>query len=131
VAAIVRDHHRINVPGGSSILFPHDVLEIVGDDQNIEQFSQRMHNEVEKISQDEGELMQLLCIEVGAGTEMEGVFIKHSGIRDAYHCLVVGVEDKQGNIRVARAEHQITCGDKLWIAGNHEELAKLKKILVP
>ena len=131
VAAIVRDHHRINVPGGSSILFPHDVLEVVGDDQNIEQFSQRMHSEVEKISQDEGELMQLLCIEVGEETEMEGVFIKHSGIRDVYHCMVVGVEDKQGNIRVARAEHQIACGDKLWLAGNHEELAKLKKILVP
>lgn len=131
VAAIVRDHHRINVPGGSSILFPHDVLEVVGDDQNIEQFSQRMHSEVEKISQDEGELMQLLCIEVGEETEMEGVFIKHSGIRDVYHCMVVGVEDKQGNIRVARAEHQIACGDKLWVAGNHEELAKLKKILVP
>ena len=46
VAAIVRDHHRINVPGGGSMLFPHDVLEVVGDDQSIEQFSQRMNSEV-------------------------------------------------------------------------------------
>lgn len=129
VAAIVRDHHRINVPGGSSILFPHDVLEVVGDDQSVEMLSQRMNSEVEKVSQDEGELMQLVCIQVGEGTKLEGVFIKDSGIRDEYHCMVVGVEDQQGNMRVARAEHQITCGDKLWLAGNHDELVRLKKVL--
>ncbi len=129
IAAIVRDHHRINVPGGASILFPHDVLEVVGDDQSVELFSQRMNSEVEKVSQDEGELMQVICIEVGRETAMEGVFIKHSGIRDTYHCMVVGVEDQKGNIHVARAEHQISCGDKLWLAGNHDELIRLKKVL--
>lgn len=129
VAAIVRDHHRLNVPGGSTMLFPHDILEVVGDDQSIEEFSQRMNSEVERVNQDEGELMQLICIEVGEGSPLCGVLIKDSGIRNEHHCMVVGVEDRRGNMRVAGADHEITSGNKLWVAGNHEQLAKLKKIL--
>lgn len=129
VAAIVRDHHRLNVPGGSTMLFPHDILEVVGDDQSIEEFSQRMNSEVERVNQDEGELMQLICIEVGEGSPLCGVLIKDSGIRNEHHCMVVGVEDRRGNMRVAGADHEITNGNKLWVAGNHEQLAKLKKIL--
>ena len=129
VAAIVRDHHRLNVPGGSTMLFPHDILEVVGDDQSIEEFSQRMNSEVERVNQDEGELMQLICIEVGEGSPLCGVLIKDSGIRNEHHCMVVGVEDRRGNMRVAGADHEIASGNKLWVAGNHEQLAKLKKIL--
>lgn len=129
VAAIVRDHHRLNVPGGSVMLFPHDVLEVVGDDQSVEQLSQRMMSEVERMSQDEGELMQLQCIVVGENTSLEGVLIKDSGIRDRYHCMVMGVEDHRGNMRVAGADHQIKQGDRLWLVGNYEELSRLRKDL--
>ena len=111
------------------MLFPHDILEVVGDDQSIEEFSQRMNSEVERVNQDEGELMQLICIEVGEGSPLCGVLIKDSGIRNEHHCMVVGVEDRRGNMRVASADHEITSGNKLWVAGNHEQLAKLKKIL--
>ncbi len=129
VAAIVRDHHRINVPGGGSMLFPHDVLEVVGDDQSIEQFSQRMNSEVATAVQDDSSMLQLICIEVGKDSALEGVLIKDSGIRSDYHCMVVGVEDRKGNMRVAGADYQITQGNKLWVAGSHEELNKLKKVL--
>ena len=130
VAAIVRDHHRINVPGGNSMLFPHDVLEVVGDDQSIEQFSQRMSTEVHSLIPDDVSMMKLVCIEVGSGTSFEGVLIKDSGIRGEYHCMVVGVEDRKGNMRVAGADYCISGGDKLWLAGSYEELARLKKALV-
>ena len=130
VAAIIRDHHRLNVPGGSSMLFPHDILEVVGDDQNIDEFRQRMNSEVEKVAQDEGNIMQLQSIVVGENSPLEGLFIKNSGIRNEYHCMVVGVEDHKGNMHVAGADYQITHGNKLWVAGSHEELNKLKKILM-
>ena len=127
VAAIVRDHHRINVPGGNSMLFPHDVLEVVGDDQSIEQFNQRMSSEVKKMGDANADMMQLICIEVGPDTIFEGVFVKDSGIRNQYRCMVVGVEDRKGNMRAVGADHRITCGNKLWVAGSYEELSRLKK----
>ena len=131
VAAIVRDHHRLNVPGGSTMLFPHDTLEVVGDDQSIERFSQRLQSEVVESSQNEGDPMQLVGIEVAADSPLAGMLVKDSGIRDQYRCMIVGVEDKGGNMRVAGADYEIRPGDKLWLAGVHEQLAQLKKQLMP
>ena len=130
VAAIVRDHHRLNVPGGSSMLFPHDILEVVGDDQSIERFSQRMNSEVSKLAQDEGDLMQLQGITVGSGCPLVGILIKDSGIRNQYRCMVVGVEDRKGNMHVVGADYEIRQGDKMWVAGSHNELLQLKKVLM-
>ncbi len=131
VAAIVRDHRRLNVPGGTTMLFPHDVLEVVGSDPSIEQLRQRMSAEVEPVAQDQADPMQLQCIEVGSQSPLTGTLIKDSGIRDQYRCMVVGVEDRRGNMRVAGADHEIRPADKLWLAGSHDQLAKLKKILSP
>lgn len=129
VAAIVRNHHHINIPGGSNMLFPHDVLEVVGNDRSIEKFSQRMNTEVQNIDQNEGDKMELVCIEVKENTLFEGILIKDSGIRDKYHCMVVGVENKEGNVRACNAEYQITHGDRLWLVGSHDEIVKVKKLL--
>ncbi|MBR1788499.1 MAG: cation:proton antiporter [Bacteroidaceae bacterium] len=129
VAAIVRDHHRLNVPGGQSMLFPHDVLEVVGNDDSIERLRQRMSAETERPAQDEGDLMQLLCMEVGHGSPLAGTLVKDSGIRATYRCMVVGVEDPSGNIRTAGADHEIRPGDKMWLAGSHDELMRLKQVL--
>lgn len=130
VAAILRDHHRLNVPGGSTMLFPHDILEVVGDDERIEHFRQRLNTDVEHPRQeDDGNLMQLMCIQVGAKSSLVGSLIKDSGIRDQYHCMVVGFESKSGNMHVAGADFEIRTGDKLWLAGGSAELMKLKKVL--
>ena len=129
VAAIVRDHKRLNVPGGASMLFPHDIIEVVGDDESIEKFSQKMNSEVEELRADETDPMQVQCITVGEATPLEGVFVRDSGIRSKYHCMVMGFEDETGNMRVAGADHKITAGDKMWLAGSHSELARLKQIL--
>lgn len=129
VAAIVRDHKRLNVPGGTSMLFPHDIIEVVGDDESIERFSQRMNSEVAELQVDETDPMQVQCITVGEATALEGVFVRDSGIRSEYHCMVMGFEDENGNMRVAGADHRITAGDKMWLAGSHSELARLKQVL--
>ena len=129
VAAIVRDHKRLNVPGGASMLFPHDIIEVVGDDESIERFSQRMNSEVAELQADETDPMQVQCITVGEATALEGGFVRDSGIRSEYHCMVMGFEDENGNMRVAGADHRITAGDKMWLAGSHSELARLKQVL--
>lgn len=129
VAAIVRDHQRMNVPGGQSILFPHDIVEVVGDDASIETFRLRMNSEVEPPVQDDGDMMQLLCIEVAEGSPLVGKLIKDSGIRNEYHCMVVGFEDKRGNMHAVGADSQIRPADKMWVVGNHDQLAQLKRVL--
>ena len=127
VAAIVRDHRRLNVPGGAAMLFPHDVIEVVGDDESIENCRRRMESEVADIVAHDGDTMELQRIVVGQGTAWEGILIKDSGLRDNRHCMVVGLEDGRGNLRVSEAAHKITQGDIIWLVGNHEELQALKR----
>lgn len=129
VAAIVRDHRRVNVPGGSAMLFPHDVIEVVGNDESIENFRRRMESEIEHVVDNDGDAMELQRIVVGVDSLLEGVALKDSGIRDTYHCMAVGFEDSRGTLRVTDAGHRITQGDIIWLAGNHDELQALKKIL--
>lgn len=129
VAAIVRDHRRVNVPGGTTMLFPHDVIEIVGNDESIESCRRRMESEVEDIVGHDGDTMELQRIIVGPDTPLEGVLIKDSGIRDKYHCMAVGFEDSRGNMHVTDAGHRIAQGDIIWLAGSHDELQALRNIL--
>ena len=129
VAAIIRDHHRLNVPGGGAMLFPHDVIEVVGDDESIASFSQRLNSEIKRQNENDGDVMELQRIVVGEGTPLEGILLKDSGIRDEYRCMVVGFEDRKGNMRVSNADHKITQGDIIWLAGSSQELSRLKKVL--
>lgn len=129
VAAIVRDHRRLNIPGGGAMLFPHDVIEVVGDDQSIENFSQQLNAETIQQTAHDSDTMELQCIVVAEDTALEGVLIKDSGIRDQYRCMVVGFEDRRGNMHVAGADHKITHGEVMWFVGGHKELSQLKKIL--
>ena len=131
VAAIVRDHHRENVPGGASMLFPNDILEVVGDDESIERFSQRMNSEVQPMLQEDADMMELQCMKVGENSQLKGMLIRESGIRNEYRCLVVGFEDARGNMHVAGADHKITVGEKLWFAGSREQLSRLNTLLHP
>jgi len=129
VTAIIRDHSRLNIPGGGTLLFPHDVIEVVGDDNSIDQLKKRMDAEVNTERQSENSLMQLQRIVVRQNSAMEGLFIKHSGIRDTYRCMVVGFEERDGMLTVASADHRITQGDVMWVAGEYNDLNKLKDIL--
>lgn len=129
VVAILRNHHRLNIPGGSAMLFPGDVIEVVGDDEAVESLMERMRSETCDICVHDGEVMQLQRIVVGESAPLKGVFIKNSGIRDQYRCMVVGFEDAEGNLHIASADHVIQTGDIMWVAGSHEQLAGLKSQL--
>ena len=129
IAAIVRDHRRLNVPGGSSILFPHDILEVVGDDESIERFKQYMNSEVRSFGGEDFEFLQLQSIVIGSKSPLVGVLIKDSGIRNEYRCMVVGYEDSNGNMHVAGADHKISSGEKMWFVGSKNELSALKELL--
>lgn len=45
IAAIVRGAHRINVPDGEAMIFPTDRIEVIGSDDSLQHFQQRMQSE--------------------------------------------------------------------------------------
>jgi len=127
IVAIVRDGERINIPGGRTMLFPNDVIEVLGDDESIEMFSQHMVTDVQQPLQGEQEDLQLTRIIIGPTSPLIGLFIKQSGIRDELHCMVVGFEDGDGNLTIANADRIIHRGDTMWVVGEKEDIKRLKE----
>lgn len=130
VTAVIRDHVRTNIPGGSTVVYPHDVLEVVGDDQGIDQMCARMNSEVtdRSIAESEG-MMRIKRMEVAEACALQGMAVKESGIRDRYRCMVIGVEKENGLLSVVGADYTINCGDVIWFAGEHADILRLQQII--
>lgn len=130
VTAVIRDHVRTNIPGGSMVIYPHDVLEVVGDDQGIDQMCARMNSElVDRDNRGTEGMMRIKRMEVAEQSTLQGMPIKKSGIRDHYRCMVIGVEKENGLLSVVGADYIINKGDVIWFAGEHADIMRLQQIM--
>lgn len=125
IAAIVRGTHRLNVPDGNYKIFPGDRLEVIGNDDSLHAFSEKMQQNVETIP-DSTDDLRLRRIIIKEGTPFIGMSLCESGIRNKYHCMVVGFEDSEGNIQPAVAERIICRQDTLWLVGEEDNLKCLQ-----
>lgn len=126
IAAIVRGMYRLNIPDGETTIFPNDRLEVIGSDESMQTFQQRMASEHLQLPMASSKL-QLQRLLVRTGNPFIGMSIKDSGIRSHHHCMVVGFEDNQGNIVPTTATHVIERNDAMWIVGEDDSIRLLKK----
>ena len=128
VVAIIRGSQRLNIPGGSSKVYPADVLEVVGDDEGIESFSQRM--KAETLSSDTNATrehrLSLVKFTVSEASPILGRTLVDLDIRGQYHCMAVGIEDRRGNVHVPQAHRPFQAGDILWVVGEDADLSLLR-----
>lgn len=125
IAAIVRGAHRINVPDGEAMIFPADRIEVIGSDDSLQHFQQRMQSEQVAYPLAASRL-QLRRLLIRQGSPFIGLALRDSNIRSAYHCMVVGFEDSDGNIIPATAERVILRNDVLWVVGEDDHLTTLR-----
>lgn len=116
IAAIIRGKIRINIPDGNVMLFPRDVLEVVGDDVSIGQLADRMNAEVDNTQGENSEQLRLERILIDAGSPYLNISLQQSDIRKRLHCMVIGFEEEDGSLSIAQADHVFRQGDKMWIA---------------
>ncbi|EJW89867.1 sodium/hydrogen exchanger family protein [gut metagenome] len=126
IAAIVRGAHRLNVPGGEAMIFPGDRIEVIGNDESLQTFAQRMNQEHDQLPLATSTL-QLRRLVIHEGNCFIGQSLRDSGIRSQHHCMAVGFEDASGNIIPATADHIIERGDAMWIVGEDEAVKRLMK----
>lgn len=128
LAAIVRGNHRINIPDGETMLFPSDVMEVIGDDESLQTFAQRMQAEVRTDWADAGRRLQLRRVILREGSPFVGLTLSASGIRSDHHCMVVGFEDNAGNIIPATADRTMLRSDAMWVVGEDQDVRQLVKL---
>lgn len=126
VASILRDGRRINIPRADTRLFPGDRLQVIGDDERLKAFAQRMEAEVIDIDGNvESREMLLRSMIINEASEFCNLSVRDSGIRTRYHCLVVGFEADGEQLVHPDADRVILPGDVMWVVGERESLQNL------
>ena len=128
VSSILRGGRRVNIPDGDYIIFPNDVLQVIGSDVQFTAFRDAL--ERERLGEDdemEKREMRLRQLVIGSGSPFIGKTLIESGIRDIYSCMVVGLEEGKESLSAYRPNRRFQEGDIIWVVGEQESLDALMK----
>ena len=129
VSSILRGGRRINIPDGYNILFPGDVLQVIGSDQQFTAFREAIENDVLGVDVDvEMREMKLRQLIIGADSPFVGQTLIESRIRDRFSCMVVGLEEGKESLSPYSPNRKFRAGDIIWVVGEQESLDALFNI---
>ena len=126
VSSILRGGRRINIPDGYNILFPCDVLQVIGSDQQFTAFREAIEHELlgEEFDIEHRE-MRLRQLIIGPDSKFIGKTLIESRIRDLYSCMVVGLEEGKESLSPYSPNRRFREGDIIWVVGEQESLDAL------
>ena len=128
VSSILRGHQRINIPGGDTIIFPGDRLQVIGSDSQLAAIQTAVAGDLVPDDPDiEKREMKLSQIVVDRHSPFVGMTLPETGIRDRFNCMVVGREEGKENLSMVNATYRLKLGDILWIVGEEDALEKLRE----
>lgn len=125
VVSIARGTHRINIPNGNDRIYPRDRVQVIGTDEQIGRFSEALGQTVVLDTEQADREMQLRQFQITEDMEFAGEKLKNSGIRDRYHCMIVGFEASGGMLEKPAPDRVFHPGDIVWVVGEKEALAGL------
>lgn len=128
VASIIRGKHRLNIPDGNTCIFPNDLIQVIGTDEQLSLFAsvaeKAIHTyEDEDFGKHEMKLKQFV---VAKDSPFVGHSIIECGIRNKYHCLVVGIESAGEDVlRTPQVHMPLKEDDVVWVVGEEDDLNQL------
>lgn len=134
VASIIRGKHRLNIPGGENRIYPGDTLQVIGTDDQLSVFTTQAEKVSGYHSDDDFEKreMYLKQFVIVAGSPFCKRTIRECGVRNKYHCLVVGIELTTGDsLHKPDVNLPLNEGDILWVVGEKDNLAALFAVNQP
>ncbi len=129
VSSILRGGWRLNIPDGDYIIFPNDVLQMIGSDQQFSTFREALEKSL--IGEDpdlERREMKLRQMIIGSDSPFIGKTLIESKIRDLYSCMVVGLEEGKESLSPFKPNRKFQEGDIIWIVGEEESLDQLMNV---
>lgn len=117
IAMVTRGRKLIPAPGRNEVLFPGDVLQVIGTDEQISRFKQEC-----EISSTEHSAVRndyvLRSIVIEKDSPYLNKTIRDCGLREATKGLVVGIEKPSGRNLNPDSSVVIESGDVLWVVGS-------------
>ena len=131
ISSILRGGWRVNIPDGDFMIFPGDVLQAIGSDEQFSVFREAMENE--RMGDDpnaEKRIMKLHQLIIDNKSPFLGKTLIESGIRDLYSCMVIGLEEGKQNLSAFPPNRKFEEGDIIWLVGEQESLNALSEVNV-
>ena len=126
VSSIMRGGMRINIPDGDYVIFPYDVLQVIGSDEQFTAFREALEKEVLGEDYDwENREMKLRQLVIGEDSPFVGKSLIESGIRDLYSCMVIGLEEGKESLSRYAPTRKFQPGDIIWVVGEQDALDAL------
>ena len=125
VIQMVRGLEAIDLPVNSEVIFPMDILIILGTDRQIMEFKEAAEETVKPREWSHAE-MELFQITLGDTSPMVGENANITHIREKFGVLLVGLEGEESNtfIRTTSAT-TIQAGDTVWVVGEKNKVKEL------
>ena len=129
ISSIIRSGWRVNIPDGDYIIFPGDVLQAIGSDEQFSTFREALEKERLGVDPDaEKRIMKLRQLVIGNDSPFVGKTLIESGIRDFYSCMVIGLEEGKQNLSPFPPNRKFKEGDIIWVVGEEEALDALFQV---
>lgn len=128
VASIIRGKHRLNIPDGNTCIFPNDLIQIIGTDEQLSLFASVAEKAIHTYDDEDfgKHEMKLKQFVVAKDSPFVGHSIIECGIRNKYHCLVVGIESAGEDVlRTPQVHMPLKEDDVVWVVGEEDDLNQL------
>ena len=126
VSSILRGGRRLNIPDGDYIIFPCDVLQVIGNDEQFNHFREALEENI--IGEDpelEKREMKLRQMVIGSDSPFIGKTLIESRIRDHYNCMVIGLEEGKESLSPYNPNRKFEEDDIIWVVGEEDDLQLL------
>jgi len=130
IVSIMRGEGCKNIPGGKTIIFPTDKIQVIGTDKQLIIFADAIQKEIikegescENLHQD----MHLKQILIEENSYLIGKKLKESRIREEFHCLLIGIERGTTSTKRPSIDFIFQEGDLLWVVGHNNDIKELSK----
>lgn len=128
VASIIRGKHRLNIPDGNTCIFPNDLIQVIGTDEQLSLFASVAEKAIHTYDDEDfgKHEMKLKQFVVAKDSTFVGHSIIECGIRNKYHCLVVGIESAGEDVlRTPQVHMPLKEDDVVWVVGEEDDLNQL------
>ncbi len=127
VAMIERGNNVINTPKRGQVIFPGDIISIIGTDDQVDAF--RTELEMAKSLGVEKKHVEVVLEHfiIGENSTFTNKNIREGEIREKIHGIVVGVENEEGRLVNPDSSYVIRAGDIVWVVGDKLRLLSLQK----
>ncbi|MDR3062205.1 MAG: cation:proton antiporter [Dysgonamonadaceae bacterium] len=126
VIKITRGSHHIYIPGGSEYIYPQDKIAVVGTDEQICSFAEKIEMEnTSQISQEPNKEVDLQSFTIDEHFPYMGMSILESEIGKNHNCLIVGIEREGESIMNPDQSTIFESGDLVWVVAEKNEILSI------